>query len=232
MVSWRDRMQEIASDIKLDDFLKRSYEANGVKRARWLNHQIWWFLEEGLKSIWWLRHQIWWFLKEILCVKWLKHQIWWFLEEVVWGKWPRTSNLMISERDVMKQMASKASGGSSIKFGDSLKRSYEANGVKRGRWLKHQIWGEGGLWGGSVFLLLFYCFNCFNSMNLWKTLCFISNSSKHDAKTIGLLQGFIWQRVQNQPCKTLQKPYGLGIVFFKLLLIKQMNFQWCIELKI
>ena len=39
----------------------------------------------------------------------------------------------------MKGMASKASGGSSIKFGDFLKRSYAGDGVKSDRRLKHNI---------------------------------------------------------------------------------------------
>ena len=40
----------------------------------------------------------------------------------------------------MKGMASKASGASSIKFDDFLKTSYEGNGFKSVRWLKHHIW--------------------------------------------------------------------------------------------
>jgi hypothetical protein len=39
----------------------------------------------------------------------------------------------------MKGMASKASGGSSIKFDHFLKGSYEGNGLKSDKWLKHQM---------------------------------------------------------------------------------------------
>ena len=46
MMSYIDLIEEMASNagggstIKSDDFLKRSYEGNGLKSVRWLNHQL------------------------------------------------------------------------------------------------------------------------------------------------------------------------------------------------
>ena len=91
--------------------LKRSYEENGLKSVRWL-----------------------------------KHQIWSFLKGILWREWPQkrqvaqASNVMISYIDLIEEMASKASGGSAIRFNYFLKGSYEGNSLKSARWLKHQIW--------------------------------------------------------------------------------------------
>ena len=115
MMSYRDVIKEMASKawggstIKFYHFLKRSYEGNGLKSDRWVNHQI------------------------LL-----------FLKEILWREWPQkrqvaqVSNLIISYIHLIEEMASKAWGGSTIKFGYFLRRSYEANGIKRFRWLKHQ----------------------------------------------------------------------------------------------
>ena len=99
--------------------LKRSYEGNGLKSVRWL-----------------------------------KHQIWSFLKGILWREWPQkrqvaqASNVMISYIDLIEEMASKASGGSAIRFNYFLKGSYEGNSLKSARWLKHQIWWflKGILW--------------------------------------------------------------------------------------
>jgi len=135
MISYIDLIEEIASkawagsSIKFDDFLKRSYEANGpsIKFDDFLYRS---YRGNGLQS-----------------VRWLIHPIWWFLKGILWREWPQkrqvaqASNLMISYIDLIEEMASKAWVGSTIKFDGCLKRSYEANGIKRFRWLKHKIWG-------------------------------------------------------------------------------------------
>jgi len=46
---------------------------------------------------------------------------------------------MISYIDFIMDMASKERVGSSFKIYDFLKGSYEGNGLKSDRWLKHQI---------------------------------------------------------------------------------------------
>ena len=51
----------------------------------------------------------------------------------------QASNLMISYINLIEEMASKATGGSSVQFNDFLKGSYEGNGLKSDRWPKHQI---------------------------------------------------------------------------------------------